>query len=187
MITQPYVIRPVRTDEWEKVKELRLAALQDPVAPIAFLETYETSSAQPDTFWQERTERAAQEQGLIRQFVAETADGSWAGSVTAFVEAAGSASLLDDPVEVDQAHIVGVFVRPEHRGTGVVAQLFDAAVAWAWAREAPRLERVRLFVHQENRRAAAFYERFGFRPSGSVLPMPGDPSAEELEYVLPRP
>ncbi|MCB5182426.1 GNAT family N-acetyltransferase [Streptomyces antimicrobicus] len=186
MTAQKYVIRPVRADEWEKVKELRLAALQDPVAPIAFLETYEKASAQPDSFWQGRTERGA-ESGTIRQFVAEGPDGTWVGSVTVLVEVAGAGSVLDDPIEVDQGHVVGVYVRPEHRGTGVIESLFEAGVEWAWQVQEPRLERVRLFVHEDNRRAAAFYERFGFRPSGVVVPIPDDPAAKELEYVLPRP
>ncbi|MBW5487053.1 GNAT family N-acetyltransferase [Streptomyces bambusae] len=180
------VIRPVRADEWEKAKELRLTALQDPVARIAFLETYEKASAQPDSFWQDRTQRAA-ESATVRQFVAEAPDGTWVGSVTVFVEAAGSDSVLDDQAEVDQGHVVGVFVRPEHRGTGVIESLFEAGVSWAWSLEEPRLERVRLFVHEDNARAAAFYGRFGFRPSGVVIPMPNDPSAKEIEYVLPRP
>ena len=36
-----YVIRSVRADEWRAAKELRLVALRDPVAQVAFLETYE--------------------------------------------------------------------------------------------------------------------------------------------------
>lgn len=55
-----YVIRPVRAEEWALAKELRLAALQDPVAPVAFLETYEQAVAQPDEFWQDRTARGAE-------------------------------------------------------------------------------------------------------------------------------
>ncbi|GAA3728693.1 hypothetical protein GCM10023082_28160 [Streptomyces tremellae] len=44
-------IRAVRPEEWEKARELRLLGLQDPAAPIAFLETYEQSLARPDSFW----------------------------------------------------------------------------------------------------------------------------------------
>nr|MYU48324.1 GNAT family N-acetyltransferase [Streptomyces sp. SID7803] len=54
--------------------------------------------------------------------------------------------------------------------------------------EKPRLERVRLYVHENNPRAAAFYRRFGFVPTGGEsVPMPGDPSARELEYEVERP
>ncbi|MFD0070705.1 GNAT family N-acetyltransferase, partial [Streptomyces sp. NPDC127574] len=40
-----HVIRSIWPDEWRQVKELRLDALRDPVAHLAFLETYEDASA----------------------------------------------------------------------------------------------------------------------------------------------
>lgn len=55
-----YVVRAVRAEEWERAKEIRLAALRDPAAPIAFLETYEQALTKPDVFWQERSARAAE-------------------------------------------------------------------------------------------------------------------------------
>lgn len=41
--------------------------------------------------------------------------------------------------------------------------LVDGALAWAWERG---LERVRLFVHEKNGRAEAFYRKTGFVPTG---------------------
>lgn len=67
-----YVIRPVRADEWCAARELRLAALRDPAAPLAYLETYEDALAQPDEFWRGRAERAAHGTTVL-QFVAEAA------------------------------------------------------------------------------------------------------------------
>ncbi|MFI8099487.1 GNAT family N-acetyltransferase [Streptomyces sp. NPDC086023] len=182
---QQHVIRPVRADEWEKVKEIRLASLADPVAHIAFLDTHEAASARPDSFWQERTEGAASG-NVVRQFVAEDAAGVWGGSVSVLVERAGSDSVLEDPIEQNQAHLVGVYVRPEHRGTGLIEALFSAAVEWAWSLREPELERVRLFVHEENARAAAFYRRFGFAATGKTVPVPGTTGAREVEYALSR-
>lgn len=69
-----HVIRSIRADEWPAVKELRLAALRDPVAHLAFLETYEQSAARPDSFWRERAAGAAEGDGA-RQFVAVGPDG----------------------------------------------------------------------------------------------------------------
>ena len=54
------VIRSIRADEWPAVKELRLAGLRDPVAHLAFLETYEEAVAKPDGFWRERAAGAAE-------------------------------------------------------------------------------------------------------------------------------
>jgi hypothetical protein len=52
-----YVIRSIRADEWPAVKELRLRALRDPLAHLAFLETYDDAVGRPDSYWQERTAR----------------------------------------------------------------------------------------------------------------------------------
>ncbi|MFD0271896.1 GNAT family N-acetyltransferase [Streptomyces sp. NPDC127106] len=181
-----YVIRAVRADEWEKVKELRLVALSDPMAPLAFLETAAAAAAKPDEFWQDRARGAAEGRG-VRQIVAESPDGRWDGSVTVFVEEVGSTDFLEQTVGRNQGHVVGVFVRAEQRGTGITDALFQAALEWAWAQGEPELERVRLFVHEDNVRAGAFYRRFGFEPSGLVIPKPGDPTSKELEYVFARP
>ena len=44
----PVTVRRVRADEWPQVRALRLDALRDPDAHLAFLETYETGAAVPD-------------------------------------------------------------------------------------------------------------------------------------------
>ncbi|MFJ7592923.1 GNAT family N-acetyltransferase [Streptomyces sp. NPDC097617] len=181
-----HVIRAVRGDEWAKVKELRIAALHDPAAPVAFLESVEEAQGQPDEFWQGRAGGASHGRAS-RQFVAEAADGTWDGSVTVLVEEGGTTDFFDQGVERTQGHLVGVFVRTEQRGTGLTEALFASALEWAWGLEEPVVERVRLFVHEDNARAAAFYRRYGFEPSGTVVPMPGNTGAKELEYVFQRP
>ncbi|MFF5976634.1 GNAT family N-acetyltransferase [Streptomyces sp. NPDC012769] len=183
-----YSIRMIRADEWEKVRELRLAALQDPVAAIAFLETYEDAAGRPDGFWQERAAGSAETgPGRVRQFVAETPDGRWIGTVTVLVERPSDDVRFGEPAKVDQTHLVGVFVRPEARGGGVIDALFRAAVEWSWTLPEPEIRRVRLYVHEDNARAAAFYRRFGFVPTGDKVAMPGSETEFELEYEVPRP
>ncbi|MFF6999433.1 GNAT family N-acetyltransferase [Streptomyces sp. NPDC008313] len=191
-----YLIRAIRADEWAAVKELRLAALRDPVAHLAFLETYEEASAKPEAFWRDRAAGAAEGASERQQFIAEDttasragADGGsagrvWGGSVTVLVEEADAQDPFGSIVGQDQGHLVGVFVRPEYRGSGMTGVLFDAALAWSWARG---LERVRLFVHERNARAEAFYRKAGFVPTGLTTPVPGDPDSRELEYVIKRP
>lgn len=178
------VVRPIRADEWPEVKELRLAALKDPVAPIAFLDTYEEAAAKPDSFWQERAEGAA-DGTRVRQFVAEGPDGTWSGTVTVLIEDPGSDHVFGGAIQRRQAHVVGVFVRPEHRGSGVTDALFETAVGWAWS--VPDVTRVRLYVHEDNARAETFYRRYGFAPTGETVPMKGDPSKLEREMVLGEP
>ncbi|MEV0097384.1 GNAT family N-acetyltransferase [Streptomyces sp. NPDC050738] len=180
-----HVIRAIRADEWRKVKELRLAAVSDPAAPIAFLETLEQASAQPDSFWQARAQGSHRLGGDALQFVAEAPDGEWAGSVTVLVEPAGGTGIFGEPIPVAQGHLVGVFVRAEHRGNGLIQALIEAAVEWAWEHEEPRLERMRLFVHERNARAAGAYGRYGFVASG--LTVPTDVEGDlEVEMVLTR-
>ncbi|OON78917.1 GNAT family N-acetyltransferase [Streptomyces tsukubensis] len=182
-------MRTVRADEWRQVRELRLDALRDPIAHLAFMETYETAVAQPDSFWRERTAGSADGAAAARQYVAEEAGtGRWVGSVTVLLqEAGGEDAFGDGAVARSQAHIVGVFVRPEFRGGRVAAALFDAAVAWAWSIE--RVERVRLHVDERNTRAESFYRKAGFLPTGVTLPTPDADAtgAREREYVMVRP
>ncbi|MFD6415903.1 GNAT family N-acetyltransferase [Streptomyces sp. NPDC060194] len=182
-VTRP-TVRPVRAEEWREVKALRLLALRDPAAPIAFLETYEEAAARPDDFYRQRAEGASHGTGA-RQFVAEDGDGSWVGSVTVLVEEAGRDDFFGHRVERRQAQLVGVYLRPEHRGTGVLDALVSAAVAWAWSD--PAITRVRLHVHESNARAAGAYRRLGFVASGVTLPTEADPALVERELVLARP
>ncbi|WP_228984161.1 GNAT family N-acetyltransferase [Streptomyces sp. DH12] len=186
-----YLVRPVRAEEWREVRELRLAALRDPVAHLAYLDTYEEAAARPDAHWRERAGRAAA--GVVaRQFVAVAPGGRWVGSVTALVEREGHDVLFGTPPKVDQTHLVGVYVRPEARGSGVAEALLRAAAEWSWSLREPVVRRVRLYVHEHNARAAALYRKAGFVPSGVVDsvecgPEPEQAGAVEVEYELPRP
>ncbi|MFE9413942.1 GNAT family N-acetyltransferase [Streptomyces sp. NPDC006704] len=180
-----YLIRPARADEWLRMKELRLVALADPVAPVAFLETPEQALARPDSFWQERT--AGVTRGTsARQFVAETPDGELVGTVVVLVEEVGAKDIFGAEITAPQAHLVGVFVRDEHRGVGLTERLFQAAVEWAWALEAPPVERVRLYVHEDNPRAQGFYRKFGFVATGQCAPVVGKAGGVDLEMELVR-
>ncbi|MFJ6988531.1 MULTISPECIES: GNAT family N-acetyltransferase [unclassified Streptomyces] len=177
-----YVVRAVRGDEWAAVKELRLLALRDPVAHLAYLDTYEAAVARPDSFWQERAEGA----DTVRQFVAETGTGRWIGTLTVLVEEAGVPDWAGHVVERRQGHVVGVYVRPEGRGAGVIRALLAAGQEWAWGLE-PEVERVRLIVHEENLRAQAAYRKAGYRPTGVTVKLEGHEGAYEQEFVIPRP
>ncbi|WP_349239686.1 GNAT family N-acetyltransferase [Streptomyces sp. CC208A] len=112
------------------------------------MESYEEGAARPDSFWRERAEGGSEDRGTwIRQFVAEAPDGRWAGTVTVLVERPEDGrTLFGDEVTEPQGDVVGVYVRPEARGSGLVDALLRAAVEWVWALEPP-VARVRLFVH----------------------------------------
>ncbi|MET9911199.1 GNAT family N-acetyltransferase [Streptomyces sp. NPDC006476] len=178
-----YKIRSIRADEWPAAKALRLVALQDPVAPLAFLETYDNALAHPDSFWQERAKGSCEGATGAQQIIAEGPDGEWVGTLTVLIEEAGATDWAGFPVERRQGHIVGVFVRPEYRGIGLTEVLFDAGLEWAWAQGA---ERVRLIVHEDNGRAQRLYRKVGFVPTGVTVPLPQAGGEAELEFALER-
>jgi RimJ/RimL family protein N-acetyltransferase len=171
----PLTVRRARADEWRETRDLRLAALQDPAAPVAFLETYEVAAARPDDFWQVRA-RGNATSDEVCAFVAVDPDGRWVGTTTGLVEEVG-ADALGGPVEHRQVHLVGVFVRPEHRGGGLLGRLFDGVQEWG--RE-QGVERARLCVHVDNPRARAAYRKLGFVESGVRFTLD---AGEEVELV----
>ncbi|MGH3309408.1 MAG: GNAT family N-acetyltransferase [Streptomyces sp.] len=168
-----YTIRAVRGEDWEQLRELRLAALADPVASVAFHETYEGLAAQGEEFWRRRAAQGTQG-SLAETFIGEDDEdgGSWAGSTT----------VLD---EGDTAHVVGVYLRPAHRGTGLADALFDAVTEWALER--PYVTRMLLHVHEHNPRAESFYRRLGFVHTGQLSSDPKAPLLREYEMVLELP
>ncbi|MFE6733554.1 GNAT family N-acetyltransferase [Microbacterium sp. NPDC057650] len=147
-------IRRIAPGEWQEVKALRLRALGDAVAHLAFLDTVEHASTQPDEFWRDRTVNAAVGDAAA-QFVAITADGEWVGSAT----------VIENRDRPGSGLVVGVYVADGHRGAGTMEGLFDAAASWArqTGRSALYLE-----VHVDNLRAQRAYERWGFVRTGEV-------------------
>src|SRR5690606_31394333 len=130
MCAPPYRVRRVRADEWRKVRDLRLRALQDPTAAIAFLESREAASERPEEFWRERAAGAAAGR-TASQSVAETADGNWVGSATGLLEGPGSDDVEGRPVDHRQVHVVGVWVAAEYRGQGMVDDLIADGIGRA--------------------------------------------------------
>ncbi|MFJ4851222.1 MULTISPECIES: GNAT family N-acetyltransferase [unclassified Streptomyces] len=165
-----YAIRASRPDEWRAQRALRLEALKDPVSAVAFVSTYETEAGFPDEVWQERAR--------TQSFIAENEAGERVANVAVLVETGAE-------YDVPQTHLVGVYVRPEFRGDGPAADLLGAAVAWSWG--LPEVRRVRLWVHEDNHRAQAFYKRLGFVRTGRTMAFPLDESRTEYEMALDRP
>ncbi|MFT4029192.1 MAG: GNAT family N-acetyltransferase [Protaetiibacter sp.] len=155
------VVRRVRGDEGPRLKALRLAALADPVAAIAFLETIEQAQARPDSEWRERAERGASSPDQAG-FVAE-ADGELVGQATVFPRRAGQPDYFQRVPEVDTATLVGVYVAPRMRGRGVIDALIRAAAEWTRDAGFPELT---LDVHERNAMAIGSYRRAGFVEAG---------------------
>jgi ribosomal protein S18 acetylase RimI-like enzyme len=170
-------VRRIRSDEWPAVRALRLESTSDPDAAIAFLETPEQVAARSDDFWRERTQTAATSE-TAAQFVA-VVDGVWVGSLSVLIRATGQKDHLGRFVDDRRADVVGVYVNPDHRGSGAVDALLAAAAGWA-ARLG--LDRISLDVHRDNHRAQGAYRRAGFAPTGETYSSSIGP-----EIVMARP
>ncbi|MFI7277507.1 GNAT family N-acetyltransferase [Streptomyces sp. NPDC049879] len=158
-----YRVRRTSRDDWRQLRELRLTALSDPVASVAFYEPYEEALELTQGEW----ERRAVGRSTVT-FIGETEVGEWGGMVGVFSRGG-------------VAQVVGVYMRPEHRGTGLASLLMQAAIDWADGRE------VRLRVHENNPRAVKFYRSLGFEPTGDRAVDPADPVYETYELVLRSP
>lgn len=148
------IVRRVEASEWREVRELRLRALQDPNAELAFIGTHAEALLSSDDFWRNRAFAAA-DGGPNAQFVAVTDDGAWVGSATVLV---GVSPL--------RASIVGVYVDPVARGNGTIDALLDACATFV---RSCGLREVFLTVHTDNHRAQGAYVRGGFADTGERM------------------
>lgn len=130
-------------EEWSRVRDLRLRALRSD--PRAFGASLDEEEDQPESFW-----RARLADPHATTFIA----GEDAGIVTLLVMEEG-------------AEIVGMWVAPEARGTGLGRALIDAALDGARERKAAR---VGLWVNVERADALRLYERAGFERVGTRVP-----------------
>lgn len=168
-----YEVRTVRSGEWRQLRELRLAALADPLAPIAFFTPYVKAAGRPDEEWQQQAkEGEGTAAGATFVGLDASAAGAWAGMVVA-------------RLFPDHALLVGVYVRPGHRGTGLAGLLFDAAVRWCWQHAS--VDRLLLHVHEDNTRAERFYASRGFVRTGEREPDPRSPGLHAYRMELLRP
>jgi len=150
-------------------KAVRLRALQD--TPSAFGSTYARESQFSDEDWLQRSLNLCTPRSV--GYLACN-HGACCGIAAAFL--AGR-----NPLE---AHVVSVWVAPEHRKSGVARQLMDAIQTWAAHRGAHTLV---LMVTSNNHTAIDFYQRNGFTMTGHTEPYPNDPALIEHEMSKPIP
>lgn len=155
------VVREAKPDDWEAVRDIRLAALRD--APSAFGSSYAREAAFTETDWRGRlsSDRVT--------FLAHLPGLGNAGISGGFEEPAGTAEL------------VSMWVNPAARGHGVGHALIDAVAGWARSRG---FGDVHLWVTDTNPHARALYERLGFTATGERQPLPSDPALEEIGMSL---
>ncbi|KAE8763674.1 GNAT family N-acetyltransferase [Georgenia thermotolerans] len=147
--------------EWRAVREVRLRALA--ADPGAFGSTLARELAFDDGVWRERVAAG-------RTFLARR-DGV----------VVGIASFYAEPGRQDERELVGMWVTPEARRTGVAPALVEAVRRAAAAEGAARLT---LFIAEGNEPARRLYERLGFRSTGEVQELQSDPCRGQERYAL---
>jgi GNAT superfamily N-acetyltransferase len=156
-------VRQAKPDEWELMRDVRLAALRD--APGAFASTYAREAQYTEEQWRGRwlSDR-------ITMFFADVTD------------MPGSVGLAGAYVEDGVADLISMWVRPDARGRGAGEALVGAAAGWARARGHDTLY---LWVAEDNAAARRLYERCGFTPTGDRQPLPSNPAVPEIRLRLP--
>jgi len=145
-------IRRIRPDEVEAYREVRLRALR--LAPYAFGTTFAEASERDDEAWRQNTERLSQPG--IAGFALDRGDGTFGGLVSVRIE--------DGLGEVNQ-----MWLDEDLRGGDWATALLDACERFA---ADAGLERITLWVLEVNARAARFYARRGYTPTGETETAP---------------
>lgn len=132
-------IRATQKNDWQLLKRIRLAALQD--TPTAFGVSYQAAAADSDARWQVRAA------GERTRFWLALDEGRPVGLV--------GAGFRDSA----RYELIAMWVEPAARGNGVADELVAAVKACAVELG---LEALFLEVAPENTRAVQFYLRHGF-------------------------
>lgn len=181
-----YLVRTIRAGEWPQARDLRLRALQDELAPVAFTTTLAEALVRPDAYWREQARNsspsAESTERPVRQFVA-TAGADWVGSATVLVHRRGDPSFWGARRQHDEGDLVAVWIDPAHRGRGLLEQLVGASSRWLADLAVPALQ---LWVYQANPRALAAYRRVGLTPTGQRWVDPVGPMIQ-LGISISRP
>jgi GNAT superfamily N-acetyltransferase len=152
-------IREATPAEWEVMRDIRLAALQE--APYAFGSTYAREASFTQEQWLARLhDRAA----------------TYLGYLPGLAEPAGIGGVYirgDDDTGNQRPEVVSMWVRPAARGQKVGEALVEVTADWARRRGFGALH---LGVTESNAAARRLYERCGFTLTGERQPLPSDPA-----------
>jgi len=150
------VVRRLQPDDWQVLRDIRLAALAD--SPSAFASTLAREEAFTEADWRWRIASGC--------------------SVVATDEHGEAVGLAGGYLHEGVPELIAMWVRPASRGGGAVDQLVEAVAAWAREQDAALL---RLWVVEGNDRAERVYRRLGIADTGAAPPVPGNPSLTEVQ------
>jgi GNAT superfamily N-acetyltransferase len=153
-------IRLCGKNDWEDLRAIRLEALAD--TPEAYGSTFEESVRWSDAQWKNAA--------FNRLYYLAERDGRVVGMVSGGYNDA----------HPDTRWLYGMYVTPSERGTGTADLLVRAVEEWA---RGHGVAEIYLHVTTSVPRARAFYEKFGFRPTGESFEMDRDRTLSLITMV----
>ena len=132
-------IRSTVKEDWKRLRQVRLAALLD--TPTAFGVSYQTAADYTDEQWQVRA--------------SSTGTAFW----LAFEKDRPVGMIGAAVSDTQRFNLIGMWVEPAARGSGVATQLVEIVKARATSQG---FDRVFLDVSPDNARASNFYLKQGF-------------------------
>lgn len=148
-------------DDWQTLRDLRLAALQD----------------SPHAFWAKLSD---ERRYSVEQWTSFLGAVAWLVARRNNGPAIGLAGLLQ---QNPGPELIGMWVAPHERGHGIGARLTRAVVDLATSQSAAA---VGLWVTDDNDTARTMYQRLGFEFTGEWAPLPHNAATGEhqLRIVL---
>lgn len=165
-MTSEYGVRRIGQNEGEIYREIRLASLTD--SPEAFETTLESALERSLESWIEQAN--------------STASGAQRNTMLGFYEdvPVGIAALYQDPDMADVAHLIQVWVYPDHRGTELATHLVSHLFLWA---KDCGYRQISTEVNIENTRAIRFYQKLGFQSTGEIRTLSCGSSKREAKAL----
>jgi len=164
--SSPVLVRPTKEEDWEILKTVRLAALQD--APTAFGLSYATAAAYSEQQWRDRASPQTQPQFLVA------------------MEQDQAIGLIGDAISPSgEYNLIAMWVHPKRRSMGIAGRLVNAIQTRAIERGHWRIV---LSVSPDNAHAVDLYRRHGFTFLPEWEPLASQPgvNVQRMEWTSGR-
>lgn len=161
-------IRPLHVDEWERLRDIRLAALK--TEPKVFLSGYNDEAGHTPERWQSWLNNPA-----------HCIFGLFRGN-----DIIGMTSVFTDKSDPSgqTAKLATSFIMPEYRGQGLARTLYEARLQWVAAQ--PQFKKVIVSHRASNEASRRSNQAWGFKETGrESTTWPDGTVEDDVQYELP--